>query len=381
MSAALSAIGFMAVLTGLLAVVLALANQRLKVFEDPRVDAIADILPGNNCGACGQPGCRAFAEKVVTGDVAPGQCTPSGAATVQMIADYLGVDVGGGEKRVARLHCAGGNNVAVQLGYRHPFELSSCSSVFDKEHFYTYSGEHDRLETLSEVPEFVDATTLVEFGPLRELRAGRANTAAADAVRVPLRLVPVSGAQPRLVASRIPTAEAERLKRLIYLLPPAVLARYGICVTGDFIYLYCEDGIDFVPLGELFWSLAPGVFIPQGFSLLPRVAPEVLREHLGAQASQLFYFTLDAAGPLRFERSEFKPLGRHSLAQVVLREGTVAALPPEPELAALELVNDEIGLFPLWSFDAEVAPERRLEASPAVSAPTNDDERGGARDE
>ena len=115
MSAALSAIGFMAVLTGLLAVVLALANQRLKVFEDPRVDAIADILPGNNCGACGQPGCRAFAEKVVTGDVAPGQCTPSGAATVQMIADYLGVDVGGGEKRVARLHCAGGNNVAVQL--------------------------------------------------------------------------------------------------------------------------------------------------------------------------------------------------------------------------------------------------------------------------
>ena len=50
MSAALSAIGFMAVLTGLLAVVLALANQRLKVFEDPRVDAIADILPGNNCG-------------------------------------------------------------------------------------------------------------------------------------------------------------------------------------------------------------------------------------------------------------------------------------------------------------------------------------------
>ena len=115
MSAALSAIGFMAVLTGLLAVVLALANQRLKVFEDPRVDAIADILPGNNCGACGQPGCRAFAEKVVTGDVTPGQCTPSGAETVQMIADYLGVDVGGGEKRVARLHCAGGNNVAVQL--------------------------------------------------------------------------------------------------------------------------------------------------------------------------------------------------------------------------------------------------------------------------
>lgn len=115
MSEALQAIGFLAALTSVLAVVLAVANQRLKVFEDPRIDAVADILPGNNCGACGLPGCRAFAEKVVAGQIQPGQCTPSDRDTVQMIADYLGVDVGGGEKRVARLHCAGGSNVAIQL--------------------------------------------------------------------------------------------------------------------------------------------------------------------------------------------------------------------------------------------------------------------------
>lgn len=116
MNGALQAIGFMAALTGILAVVLALANKRLKVFEDPRIDAVADLLPGNNCGACGQPGCRAFAEKAVAGEITPGECTPSSADIRQMIADYLGVDVGGGEKRVARLHCAGGTNVAIQLG-------------------------------------------------------------------------------------------------------------------------------------------------------------------------------------------------------------------------------------------------------------------------
>jgi electron transport complex protein RnfB len=113
---ALQAIGFMAALTGILAVVLAVANKRLKVFEDPRIDAVADMLPGNNCGACGEPGCRAFAEKAVAGLISPGDCTPSTAEVRQEIAMYLGVDVGGGEKRVARLHCAGGTNVAIQLG-------------------------------------------------------------------------------------------------------------------------------------------------------------------------------------------------------------------------------------------------------------------------
>ena len=116
MNEALQAIGFMAALTGILAVVLALANKRLKVFEDPRIDAVADLLPGNNCGACGEPGCRAFAEKAVAGKVSPGDCTPSSLDIREQIANYLGVDVGGGEKRVARLHCAGGSNVAIQLG-------------------------------------------------------------------------------------------------------------------------------------------------------------------------------------------------------------------------------------------------------------------------
>lgn len=127
---ALQAIGFLAVLTVSLAIMLAIANRKLKVFEDPRIDAIADILPGNNCGACGQPGCRAFAEKAVAGTIQPGECTPSGAEIRQMIADYLGVDVGGGEKRVARLHCAGGTNVAIQLAeYRGHETCRSAAAV------------------------------------------------------------------------------------------------------------------------------------------------------------------------------------------------------------------------------------------------------------
>ena len=97
-----------------LATVLAVANRKLYVFVDPRISEIESMLPGNNCGACGQPGCLAFSELVVAGDLAPGSCTPSSEESREAIAELLGVEVGGDEKQVARLACAGGTNVARQ---------------------------------------------------------------------------------------------------------------------------------------------------------------------------------------------------------------------------------------------------------------------------
>lgn len=89
---------------------LALANRWLYVEEDPRIEAVEERLPGTNCGACGQPGCHAFAETLVNGDSLPGKCTVSSPEAVQNIAAFLGVDVGFEEKRVARLKCAGGRS-------------------------------------------------------------------------------------------------------------------------------------------------------------------------------------------------------------------------------------------------------------------------------
>ena len=53
--------GFMAVLGIALAAVLAFANRKLFVYEDPRIGEVEDLLPKSNCGACGEPGCRSFA--------------------------------------------------------------------------------------------------------------------------------------------------------------------------------------------------------------------------------------------------------------------------------------------------------------------------------
>jgi len=110
----LTAATFMAGLGGGLAGVLALANSRLRVEEDPRIDKVEELLPGNNCGACGEPGCRAFAEKAVGGAIAPAACTVSSVDDLEAVALLLGVGVGDAQKRVARLACAGGCNVARQ---------------------------------------------------------------------------------------------------------------------------------------------------------------------------------------------------------------------------------------------------------------------------
>jgi len=94
---------------------LAVAHRFLHVEEDPRLDIIEDMLPGSNCGACGEAGCRAFAETLIDGIKSPGACTVSSEEGVETVASFLGVDAGAVEKRVARLHCAGGIGQARQI--------------------------------------------------------------------------------------------------------------------------------------------------------------------------------------------------------------------------------------------------------------------------
>lgn len=95
-----------------LSVILVLVNKKLFVPEDPRIDIVEEMLPTTNCGACGYPGCRAFAEAMVGGEVLPGKCTVSSEEGRAEIASFLGVDVGAQEKVVARLACGGGTNVS-----------------------------------------------------------------------------------------------------------------------------------------------------------------------------------------------------------------------------------------------------------------------------
>ena len=103
---------FMAMLGIFLALVLSIANRRLYVYEDPKIEEVEELLPHANCGACGTPGCRPFAEALVAQEVDPGLCTVNSKNMNQVIANFLGVEVSHHEKKIARLACAGGSHVA-----------------------------------------------------------------------------------------------------------------------------------------------------------------------------------------------------------------------------------------------------------------------------
>ena len=72
--------------------ILGFASIKLKVEADPLAEKIDAILPQSQCGQCGYPGCKPYAEAIVNGDEIT-KCIPGGQPTVVKIAEILGVDV------------------------------------------------------------------------------------------------------------------------------------------------------------------------------------------------------------------------------------------------------------------------------------------------
>lgn len=71
--------------------ILGYASVRFKVEGDPIVDQIDTLLPQTQCGQCGYPGCRPYAQAIADGD-AINKCPPGGQGTVNNIADLLDVE-------------------------------------------------------------------------------------------------------------------------------------------------------------------------------------------------------------------------------------------------------------------------------------------------
>ena len=65
---------------------------RFRVEGDPIVDKIDAVLPQTQCGQCGYPGCRPYAEAIAADEANINQCPPGGEAGVQALADLLGRD-------------------------------------------------------------------------------------------------------------------------------------------------------------------------------------------------------------------------------------------------------------------------------------------------
>ncbi len=90
------------------AVILYFVAQKFKVEEDPRIDIVESILPGANCGGCGKPGCRGFAEATVKATSLDGLfCPVGGADTMAKVASALGMEVTAQTPQIAVVKCNG----------------------------------------------------------------------------------------------------------------------------------------------------------------------------------------------------------------------------------------------------------------------------------
>ncbi|MDR2112842.1 MAG: electron transport complex subunit RsxB [Candidatus Accumulibacter sp.] len=89
----LAAVLIMALGAVILGASLGYASIRFKVEGNPLVEKIEAILPQTQCGQCGYPGCKPYAEAIAEGEAEINRCPPGGQEGVAKLADLLGREI------------------------------------------------------------------------------------------------------------------------------------------------------------------------------------------------------------------------------------------------------------------------------------------------
>ncbi len=97
-------IGGLGLIAGL---ILAVASVLMAVPKDEKAEALLDVLPGANCGACGYSGCAGYAKAMAHDGAAVGLCSPGGAEVAAATARLLGMEETGVVHKTAVVRCGG----------------------------------------------------------------------------------------------------------------------------------------------------------------------------------------------------------------------------------------------------------------------------------
>lgn len=86
----INAVLVMMVLGAVLGLVLGVSSKLLMVQVDPREEAVENMLPGLDCGACGHPGCKGMTLALLSGkELKVSACKPSKPEQRLAIKQYL----------------------------------------------------------------------------------------------------------------------------------------------------------------------------------------------------------------------------------------------------------------------------------------------------
>jgi len=101
---------------GFAGVLLAISSRVFAVKVDPQVAKIEEILPGVNCGGCGNPSCYMYAKKIVEEGAPPNLCVAD-PNCVEKIGGALGIEVTSKIPLVAAIRCYGGSTSQKKFDY------------------------------------------------------------------------------------------------------------------------------------------------------------------------------------------------------------------------------------------------------------------------
>jgi hypothetical protein len=250
-----------------------------------------------------------------------------------------------------------GANAAVAVGYAHPIDLASCASVFPPETFHVF-WPNDRVDVLPGPLSLSDIgdLTRVDLELDRPRDPVQHGGGAAEAIGVELKLAASMGPPRRVVATLIEIAHASRLKRILFALPPVSLRGHRVAATDRGILVVGSENLDVIPLGQLLCELAPGLLVPLGMDVVPRVSSEVLARALGHGAGIVTVFTAEGR-PFQISEGAFTTLERRSLAKLEVERAESLDYAADTSAEA-QIVNDSVGRFALWGFPD--APDRKL---------------------
>ena len=77
------------IISGLLGLLISIVSNHFYVEEDDRLRKITEMLPGYNCGACGCPGCKNLAEKIINNKEEVYKCKPLKEEQRNKIIDFI----------------------------------------------------------------------------------------------------------------------------------------------------------------------------------------------------------------------------------------------------------------------------------------------------
>ena len=90
--------------------------KKFYVEVDEKEAAVREVLPGNNCGACGFAGCDAMAAAIAKGEAPVSGCPVGGGPVAEKVAEIMGVSAEAAEKNAAFVRCSGTCDVTRNQG-------------------------------------------------------------------------------------------------------------------------------------------------------------------------------------------------------------------------------------------------------------------------